>query len=104
MNRGELWWADLPKPAGRRPVLLLSRNVAIQVRKYVTVAQVTTVVRNLPVEVPLTESEGMPRACVVNLDVINTIPKSLLKKPICKLHLGKMRAVEQALRFALQLD
>jgi mRNA-degrading endonuclease toxin of MazEF toxin-antitoxin module len=26
MRRGEVWWADLPAPAGKRPVVLLSRN------------------------------------------------------------------------------
>ena len=38
MRRGEVWWADLPPPAGRRPVLLLSRNEAYAVRQLVTVA------------------------------------------------------------------
>ena len=31
MRRGEVWWADLPAPAGRRPVVLLSRNEAYAV-------------------------------------------------------------------------
>jgi mRNA interferase MazF len=28
MKRGEVWWATLPEPVGRRPVVLLSRNAA----------------------------------------------------------------------------
>jgi mRNA-degrading endonuclease toxin of MazEF toxin-antitoxin module len=25
-EQGEVWWADLPKPAGRRPVVVLTRS------------------------------------------------------------------------------
>ncbi len=28
MKQFEIWWADLPEPVGKRPVLLLSRNDA----------------------------------------------------------------------------
>ena len=41
MHRGEVWWAELPLPAGRRPVLLLSRDAAYKVRTSLTVAMVT---------------------------------------------------------------
>ena len=53
MRRGEIWWAELTPPAGRRPVLLLSRNEAYAVRELVTVAPVTTRMRHIPSEVPL---------------------------------------------------
>ena len=56
MKRGEIWWANLPTPVGRRPVLLLSRNKAYEVRNAVTVAEITTTIRNIPVEVKLTLS------------------------------------------------
>ena len=36
MERGEVWWADVPV-AGRRPVLLLSRNAVYGARLYMTV-------------------------------------------------------------------
>ena len=75
MRRGEVWWAELPAPVGRRPVLLLSRDRAYAVRNAVTVAFLTTTVRNIPVEVPLTRADGVPKDCVVNLDLINTIPR-----------------------------
>lgn len=58
MQRGEVWGADLPAPVSRRPVLLLSRNRAYTVRNAVTVAFVTTTIRNIPVEVrPSTRTE-----------------------------------------------
>jgi len=80
MHRGEVWWANLPPPIGRRPVLLLSRDVAYQVRTSITVSVITRTIRHIPVEVPLSVEDGMPEKCVVNLDDIMTIPKSLLNE------------------------
>jgi len=103
MRRGEVWWADLPTPAGRRPVVLLSRNEAYAVRELVTVAPVTTRVRRIPTEVPLGPAEGLPKSCVVNLDTITTIPRRTLTQPIGPLPPDKLTAVERALMFALGL-
>lgn len=103
MERGEVWWADMPKPVGPRPVVILSRNCAIQVRDYVTIAEITSTIRDIPVEVSLGREDGLPRACVVNLDVINTIPKKLLSQRIAALTPAKIRSVESALKFALAL-
>ena len=104
MERGEVWWADLPKPVGRRPVVILSRNRAIQVRDYVTVAEVTTTIRHIPVEVKLGLEDGLPKTCVANLDVINTVPKKLLSERVAILKPSKMKSVEEALKFALDLE
>ena len=103
MRRGEVWWAELPKPAGRRPVVLLSRDEAYSVRELVTVAPVTTRVRNLPVEVALGRQEGLPRAGVANLDTITTIPKTCLVERICLLPSGKVLELDAAIAFALGL-
>lgn len=103
MQRGDVWWADLPKPVGRRPVVILSRNRAIEVREYVTVAELTRTIREIPVEVTLGPEDGLPKKCVVNLDVINTIPKKLLAERITTLSPEKLKDVESALKFALAL-
>ncbi len=103
MRCGEVWWADLPAPAGRRPVVLLSRNEAYAVRELVTVAPVTTRVRRIPTEVPLGPAEGLPKACAVNLDTITTIPRRTLTQPVGPLSPEKLAAVERALMFALGL-
>lgn len=58
MKRGEVWWADLPPPAGRRPVVLLSRDEAYAIRALVIVAPVTTRVRSIPAEVPWVQRMG----------------------------------------------
>lgn len=103
MRRGEVWWADLPSPIGRRPVVLVSRDEAYLVRNLVTVAEITTVIRNIPVEVKLGPDEGLPKSCVANLDTIITIRKDLLKKRISLLKPDKILQLNSALKFALGL-
>jgi len=104
VRRGEVWWAALPPPAGHRPVLLLSRDEAYLVRRLVTVAPVTTRIRGIPVEVPLGQDDGLPKASVANLDSLVTIPKARLKKRVASLGEPKLRAVEAAIRFALGME
>ena len=103
MQRGEVWWATLPAPAGGRPVLLLSRNEAYAVRDLVTVAPLTTRIRDIPSEVPLGTEDGLPKRCVVNLDTITTIPRRTLSERITTLSAEKIAAVEKAIGFALSL-
>jgi len=104
VRRGEIWWAELVPPAGRRPVLLLSRNEAYAVRELVTVAPVTTRIRRIASEVPLGPEEGLPRPCVVNLDSITTIAKGSLRERLTILTPEKLKEVEVALHFALALE
>ncbi len=101
MRRGEVWWADLPAPSGRRPVLILSRDQSIPLRNAITIAEITRTIRNIPVEVRLDQSDGMPAVCAVNLDVINTAPKILFIERITVLSNEKMSQVEAAIHFAL---
>jgi mRNA interferase MazF len=103
MKRGEVWWAQLPDPAGRRPVVLLSRDSAYRVRSAVTVAPVTRTIRNIPVEVLLDQKDGLPSRCVVNLDDVITISKSFLKERIAALSAERMQQIDDAIRFALDL-
>ena len=104
MKRGEVWWADLRPPMGRRPVLLLSRNVAYAVRASVTVAPLTRTVHTIPVEVRLGPEDGLRQLCVVNLDGIQTVPKQWLENSITTLSPSKMDAVDKAIKFALGLE
>ncbi len=101
MRRGEVWWAELPPPIGRRPLLLLSRDAAYSVRTSVTVAVITRTIRHIPVEVPLGQEDGLPAKCVVNLDDILTIPRSRLTERITTLSAEKMTEVAKAIIFAL---
>jgi mRNA interferase MazF len=103
VRRGEVWWAELPAPAGRRPVVLLSRDEAYAVRELVIVAPLTTRIRRIPTEVVLGRADGVPRRCVVNLHTIATIPKQTLTRRLTALAPEKLAAVERALRFAVGL-
>ena len=104
MRRGEVWWAKLPRPVGRRPVVLVSRDEAYGVRALVTVVPVTTRARDIPVEVRLGREEGLPRACVANADTVTTIPKDVLSDYAGVLAPEKVAALDRAIRFALGLD
>ncbi len=94
----------LPQVCQNLVILLLSRNQALQVRSAVTGAVVTRTIRGLPTEVPLDAKDGMPKSCVVNLDVIITFDKSLIDRRICALGPAAMAAVGRAVKFALALD
>lgn len=104
MKRGEVWWANLPAPIGKRPVVLLSRDEAYTVRNAVTVAEVTRTIRGIPVEVPLSAKDGLPKKCVINLDTIMTIRKELLIERIALLRSEKIAATQKAIKFALDLE
>ena len=104
MDRGEVWWADLPPPVGRRPVLLLSRSRAYAVRTNVTVAPVTTRIRFLDTEVALGLDEGMPRHGVASLDDITTIALAILSSRITVLTPAKLLEVDVAIRLALGMS
>jgi mRNA interferase MazF len=104
MRRGEVWWADFPSPIGRRPAVLLSRDVAYNIRTSVTVAPVTRTIRNIAIEVILTPEDGMPTRCAANLDSITTLSKSRLIERITQLSPEKMSEVARAVIFALDLE
>jgi mRNA interferase MazF len=101
MKRGDIWWVDLELPAGRRPVLLISRDEAYTVRELVTVAPITTRIRGIPSEVPLGIEDGLPKPCVINLDTITTIAKASLGERLTTLNTEKQKAVDDATHFAL---
>ena len=84
--------------------MLLSRDAAYRVRAAITVAPITRTIRNIPVEVALDRSDGMPAHCVVNLDDITTLPKVLIKQRITVLSAEKIHQIDNAIRFALDLD
>lgn len=98
---GELWWCEHPD-IGRRPVLVLSRTVAVLARGRVVVAPCTTVHRGLPSEVELDpRTEPVPRACVVSTDSVEGVPAALLVERLGRLSDERVRAVCDALAVAL---
>lgn len=95
----------LRPPDKRRPVLLLTRQSAIAYLSGITVAPLTTTVREIPSEVLLTpEKDGVPEICAVNLDNMQTVTKSQLGSLVTTLTPARLVEVEAALCFALGLD
>lgn len=77
MTRGEIWFAEVGRK--RRPVLVLTRSEVIDVRALVTVAEVTTSIRNIAAEVEFDhEQAGLERPSVINCDGLHTITKASL--------------------------
>ena len=103
MRRGDVWWANLPGPAGQRPVVLVSRNAAYAVRLSVTVAPLTTRIRGIETEVLVGPEDGLPQVSVVNLYDLLTVSKNRIFEYIAHLSPKKLRAVDSAIRFALDL-
>lgn len=101
MKQYEIWSANLPAPAGKRPVLLLSRNDAYDYLNKFIVAEITTTIRSIPVEVMLGPREGLTRRCVANCDNLRTIARSALNRRIGGLPASRRLEVNRAVGYAL---
>jgi len=101
MRRAEVRWYRFSRPDKKRPVLLLTRDSALEFLGEVTVAPVTSTIRDIPSEVILTTEDGMPRDCAINLDHVQTVSKSKLGAIITTLGPKRMLEVRSALLFSL---
>lgn len=98
--RGELWWADLAD-AGARPVVVISRDAAIQGRRRAIVAPCSTSIRNLPSELLLEPGEEpVHRPCVAQLDSVTDLPVQVLTRRLGRLSDDAMRKACDALAVA----
>ena len=104
VKQGDLVWYAFPPPAGRRPVVVLTRSSAIGYLNAVVVAPVSTTIRNIPSEVVLDQSDGLPQRSVVNLDSLQTVAKSRLGPVIGHLAPARLRALGLALEFAVDVE
>ena len=100
MNRGEIWWTDVPG-LGRRPVLVMTRDLAIPVLSDIVVALVTATIRGIPTEVVVDESDGLPRRSAISLDNLRTLSKRRLIQRVTMLSQARLDEVCEALRFAM---
>lgn len=103
MKRGEVRWYKFHSPDKRRPVVILTRDSVIDYLGEITIAPITTTIRDIPTEVLLSEQDGMPRECAVNCDHIQTVSRGGLAATITALSAGKMDEISQAIAFALDL-
>lgn len=72
-----MWDVEFPRPVGRRPAVLLTRDVILDRLTNVTVAPITSTIRGVPTEVLLDEDAGLGHECVVSCDNVTTIPQRL---------------------------
>ena len=104
MKRGEIYWAELGPPAGRRPVVVLSRNAAIPVLSGVVVAPITTSVRKIASEVELGRANGLSEPSAATCDNILTVPNTIIDGTLVgALSVGQTVKLDRALRFALEI-
>ncbi len=97
--RGEVWWAEMRDK--RRPVLILTRDVAIPVRRAILVAPISTRARGIPTEVALDVEDGMPAPCVVTLDNLTLADRAFLVERQATLPPQRMVEVCRAARTAI---
>lgn len=103
MKRGEIRWYKFAHPDKKRPILILTRDSMLEYLGEVTIAPVTSTVRDIPSEVFLSKQDGMGSDCAVNCDHIQTVAKGKIGSLITVLSLKKMQQVRKAIAFALDL-
>ena len=103
MKHGEIRWYKFVTPGKKRPVLILTRDSVLEYLDEITVAPITSTVRNIPSEVFVSKMDGMPRDCAVNCDHLQTVSKGKIGSLITSLSSTKMVDVGRAIRFALDI-
>jgi mRNA interferase MazF len=101
MTRGEIRWYQFASPDKKRSVLILTRNSVLDYLSEVTIAPITTTIRDIPSEVLLTADDGMPRTFAINLDHVQTVTKGKIGALVTRLTAERMDEVRSALLFAL---
>jgi mRNA interferase MazF len=103
MKRGEIRWYKFKAPDKKRPVLILTRDSILEYLGEVTVAPITSTVRDIPSEIFLTKQDGMTKDCAINFDHIQTVSKGKIGSLITTLSADKLERVSEAIQFALDL-
>lgn len=100
MRRGEVRWYRFARPDKKRPVVVLTRDSALEFLGEVTVAPVTSTIRDIPTEILLGPADGMPKDCAVNADHLQTVSRGRIGPLITSLSEAKMEELRRALLFA----
>jgi len=99
--RGEVWWCDLPD-ISRRPVVILSRDVAIPRLRRTLIAPCTTTIRGLASEVLLEPGDDpIPLRSAVNLDSVESVSVRTLTERLGRLDDNRIQEVCSALAVAV---
>jgi mRNA interferase MazF len=112
MQRGEIWWADLPTPVAsepgyRRPILIIQSDEFNRSRIRTVIAAVLTTNLRLaeaPGNILVTTGEtGLPQDSVVNVSQVITVDKSFLMEQVSQVSDHVMLLVDEGLRLVLAL-
>ncbi len=101
VSRGDIWMCRFARPDKRRPVLVLSRQKALDLLHTATVAPITSTLRGLPSELRLGVAHGLKRESVASFDHIMTVPKSELRRYVGHVDEKAMRDACEAAAIAL---
>jgi mRNA interferase MazF len=103
MKRGEVRWYKFKSPDKKRPVVILTRDSILEYLWEVTIAPVTSTIRDIPSEVLLSKEDGMHNDCAINCDHLQTVSKIKIGSVITTLSNEKLNAIRNAICFALNL-
>jgi len=112
IQRGEIWWLDLPEPRGsepgyRRPVLVIQADSFNRIRIQTIVTAVITGnsgLADVPGNVLLPEqAAGLSRDSVVNVSQLLTLDRRFLTEPVGVLPPRLQAMVDRGPRTVLQL-
>ena len=112
MDRGEVWWAELPDPVAsepgfRRPVVIVSSNAFNRSRIRTVLGVVLTSNLRLseaPGNVLLAATEsGLPKDSVANVSQVVTLDKGFLSSRCGRIQPRRMKLIDDGLKLALAL-
>jgi mRNA interferase MazF len=101
VRRGEVWLADLDKI---RPVIVLTRDPLGRLLHSVVIAPVTSTVRGLSTEVPLSRDDGIRHSSVANLDNVQLLSRDRFRRRIGRARPATMSALCAALSVAVNCE
>ena len=104
IGRGDIRIYRFAPPDKARPVVVLTRDSALQYLSTASVAPVTSSIRGVPSEVRLDAEDGMKGPCAVNLHNTVTVSQKHLGRRVARLTPLRMREICSALRFSLGCD
>jgi mRNA interferase MazF len=112
MQRGEIWWAELPDPVGsspgyRRPVVVIQADRFNRTKIRTVLVLILTSNLDLglaPGNVLIRKQDSaLPKDSVANVTQVYTIDRSMLTERVGTLSAPLVRSIEDGLRIVLEL-
>jgi mRNA interferase MazF len=101
LTRGDVCLCRFAPPDKQRPVVALTRNNAIRHLSTVTVAPITSTIRDVPSEVILDVEDGMKSRCAITFHHTVTVSQERLGQRVASLSEERMHELCLALGFSL---